>query len=119
MHTHPNPLTHTHISPCTSTKPQGTAGFAVILVMVVVPQVNAAMDNRMLWALFIVITILEPFSGTLLGWRGGVADGAGVVQGGGSSEAEGRVRKHNVPIPLSRTTFLTPFSLPFFLPQAA
>ncbi|KAK2080116.1 hypothetical protein QBZ16_002512 [Prototheca wickerhamii] len=46
---------------------QGTAGFAVILVMVVVPQVNAAMDNRMLWALFIVITILEPFSGALLG----------------------------------------------------
>lgn len=75
---HNNTPTYSHkpTSNSTSPNPQGTAGFAVILVMVVVPQVNAAMDNRMLWALFIVITILEPFSGTLLGCCGGGADGA-------------------------------------------
>lgn len=42
---------------------QGMLGVEIIMVMVIVPAVNDAFDGRMLWALFIVVTILEPMTG--------------------------------------------------------
>ncbi|KAL6769893.1 hypothetical protein ACKKBG_A32775 [Auxenochlorella protothecoides x Auxenochlorella symbiontica] len=58
---------------------QGTVAFTVIMVMTVVPHVNAKFDNRLLWALFIVITILEPMTGGV--WLKGSQRFLGTVLG--------------------------------------
>ncbi|KAL6770813.1 hypothetical protein ACKKBF_B32780 [Auxenochlorella protothecoides x Auxenochlorella symbiontica] len=45
---------------------QGALGYCIILVMVMVPAVNDAFEGRMLWGMLIVITILEPMTGSVI-----------------------------------------------------
>lgn len=56
---------------------QGVTGFVGLLIMTIVPQVNEKFDLRMLWALFIVVTIMEPFAGAGFGERMCVCWGCG------------------------------------------
>jgi hypothetical protein len=62
---------------------QGVTGFTGLFIMTIVPQVNKHFDGRMLWALFIVITILEPIAGEWVGRgckkKGGGFRGAAVL----------------------------------------
>ncbi|KAL6769892.1 hypothetical protein ACKKBG_A32770 [Auxenochlorella protothecoides x Auxenochlorella symbiontica] len=42
---------------------QGATAYLIILTLLIIPTTNDAFNQRTLWAIFIVITILEPFAG--------------------------------------------------------